>query len=67
MKIHFQVFLFFSVDFNFIILNSAFLKGSDFASKPHLKKTVHYSAIFTVNMNKLSFRLFELFTIKSVN
>ena len=29
-------------------------------------KIVHYSAIFTVNINKLSFRLFELFTIKSV-
>ena len=27
---------------------------------------VHYSAIFTANMSKINFRLFELFTIKSV-
>ena len=27
--------------------------------------SVHYSAIFTANMSKISFRLFELFPIKS--
>ena len=40
----------------------------EFASKPHpsQQNSTLYSAIFTVNMSKLSLRLFELFTFKSV-
>ena len=37
-----------------------------FCIKTIPNKIVHYSAIFTANMSKIIFKLFELFTIKSV-
>ena len=38
--------------------------SSDLVSNQHPKSNVLYAAIFTVNMSKFNFRLFELFTIK---